>query len=164
MGISTNANAETEEITLLPPTVTLPLDITKFISGWTQSGGVPPSLVEFYTLSSRLHQHLGCLPARDADIAEYWVSQNATWSREVAEILEDMRKITHRLLITRPVDLRGNFHPIEEYESDIASTLQGVQRILGPLRRSKTKNEARIAKALVDIRKIYMFQEFHLRR
>lgn len=143
---------EFEEIILLPPAVALPLDITKFVSGWTQ--GVPQSLMEFYTLSRRLRQQLDRLPARGAEVPADWIPQSTEWSQEVVKILRDMHRITVKLLAARPVDLRGNFHPVEEYESDIGSTIDEFERIL---RHVKAEDTAQIVRALERVRKIYMF-------
>lgn len=157
MGISTSVVLELEEIALLPPAVTLPLDITKFISRWTL--GVPKSLMEFYALSRRLRQQLNRLPPGTEEIPEDWIPQSIKWSQEVLEILEDMHKIAHQLLANKPADLRGNFHPIEEYQSDIASTIDKFKKILRPLRHVKIDDTTETAKALGSIRKIYLFSQ-----
>lgn len=160
MGISTSVNVEVEEFTLLPPEVTLPLDITKFISRWKQ--GVPQSLLGFYVLSRQLHQQFNRLPVKDTKIPEDWVPQSTEWAQETLQILDDMHKVTQKLTKTRPADLYGNFHAVEEYTTDIASTIDEFVEILRPLQCAKTKNTALIRKALNDIRRIYMFQGYFL--
>lgn len=155
MGSSTSVTLEFEEIYLLPPTVPLPLDITKFISGWAL--GVPKSLMEFYALSRQLRQQLDHLPSTNEEIPEDWISQGTEWSQEVIKILEDMYKIAHWLLETRPADLHGNLHPIEEYKSDIAATTDEFKKILRLLRHTKPDDTTQITEALKAIRGIYLF-------
>lgn len=157
MGISTSVVIELEEVALLPPEVTLPLDITKFISRWTL--GVPKSLMEFYALSRQLRQQLNHLPPKTEELPEDWILQSTKWSQEVLKILEDMHKIAHQLLDNKPADLRGNFHPIEEYQTDIASTIDKFEKILRPLRHAKIDDTTEIAKTLRSIRKIYLFSQ-----
>lgn len=155
MGISTSVALELEEITLLPPAITLPLDITKFTSNWTL--GVPQSLMEFYALSKQLRQQLNRLPAKNAEAPANWISQGTIWSQEVAAILKDMHKITQTLLVARPLDLRGNMHPVEEYGADIASSIEEFEKIVEPLRRAKAENTAQITKSVERIRNMYLF-------
>lgn len=155
MGISTSVAVEFEETTLLPPAVILPLDITKFISDWTL--GVPQPLMDFYALSKQLRQQLNRLPAKNAEVPADWIAQGTAWAQEVAAILNDMHNITQTLLATKPADLRGNMHPVEEYAADIASTIEEFEKIVGPLRRAKAENTAQIAKSVESIRNMYLF-------
>lgn len=158
MGISTSVALEfEEEVFLLPPAVTLPLDITKFISRWTL--GIPKSLMEFYLLSRQLRQQLDRLPSRTEEIPEDWILQSTKWSQKVLEILEDMHDVSHRLLANKPADLRGNIHPIEEYQSDISSTIDKFEKILRPLQHAKIDDKTEIAETLEGIRKIYLFSQ-----
>lgn len=157
MGIAASVALEFEEVVLLPPAVTLPLDITKFISRWTL--GVPKSLIEFYVLSRQLRQQLDRLPSRTEQIPEDWILQSTKWSQEVLKILKDMHQVAHRLLANKPADLHGNFHPIEEYQSDIASTIDKFEKILGLLQHAKIDDTTEIAKTLKSIRKIYLFSQ-----
>lgn len=160
MGISSSVSLdlEFEEITLLPPTVTLPLDITKFISpSWTL--GVPSSLLEFHTLSQQLHRQLSRLPAKNAEIPRDWIQQGTVWSGEVTAILRDMQRITQQLLRKMPADLRGNVHPVEEYAADIVAAIDQFETIVRPLRRAGPADAALVEKALKGIRGIYLFSK-----
>lgn len=158
MGISSSVSLECEEITLLPPTVTLPLDITKFISpDWTL--GVPPSLLEFHALSRQLQQQLSRLPAKSAEIPQDWLQQGTAWSGKVTAILQDMLCITQALLRKMPADLRGNVHPIEEYATDIAAAVEQFEVIVRSLRRAGPADTALAERALKAIRGIYLFSK-----
>lgn len=151
-----------EEVTLLPPDITLPLDITRLIFEWTQ--GVPKSLMGFYTLSMQLGQQLSLLPTKTAEIPEDWVSQSMGWSQGVLNILKQMHDMTGYLMATRPADLRGNFHPVEEYMSDIATTRDEFVKILRPLQSATPQDTEKFEKALVDIRGVCMFQRILIKR
>lgn len=158
MGISSSVSLECEEVTLLPPTVTLPLDITRFTSpDWKL--GIPPSLLEFHTLSRQLHQQLSRLPANNAEMHPDWIQQGTVWSQEVTAILRNMHSITQALLRKMPADLRGNVHPVEEYAADIATAIDQFDSIVRPLRRAGPADTALANRALKSIRGIYLFSK-----
>lgn len=115
--------------------------------------------MEFYALSKQLRQQLNRLPAKNAEVPADWIAQGTAWAQEVAAILSNMYKITQTLLATRPADLRGNMHPVEEYAADVASAIEEFEKIVGMLRRAEAGDTAQIAKSVESIRNMYLFFE-----
>ncbi|KAG0638437.1 hypothetical protein HOY80DRAFT_1023149 [Tuber brumale] len=128
------------DITHTNPSISLPLDLLTYLQSITTSPTCYiRSLKNFDSLSSTLVFHIRLLPpsvsigekakAETEEFDERWIEQATAWSSEILHILGEMQRCLATLLETKPDDLKGNYHSLEEWEEEVvdaAKALEGV--------------------------------------
>ncbi|RPA99459.1 hypothetical protein L873DRAFT_1843571 [Choiromyces venosus 120613-1] len=159
------------DITYRSPPVPLPLDLLAYLqSVATSSTHYFRSLKNFDSLASTLAFYIGLLPpdvslnekaqTETEELDQKWIKQATDWAAKILRILDEMQTCLEMLQKNKPDDLKGNYHPLEEWEGEVVAAAKALKLVAARFetevkgKNKVTRSGARVTKVLEQVKSI----------